>query len=112
MQGVQTTEIEPQRGERRCLQCEMVRPLLAFSRYKGRVDEYRQNCCECEQSNQQKRHHRLENHREMWQQQKELEERKRQEWERKIAARQVYEQRQQEREDWYVRQSDRRCRMC
>ncbi len=112
MQGAEISEAEPQEGERRCLQCQKTKPLLAFSRHKGKTDERRKICHECEQLNQQERHRRVEIRRNMWQQQQEREERKQQERERKVALRQAHEQRQREREHWYLQQPDRRCRLC
>lgn len=112
MQEAQISEMEPQGSERRCLQCQQTRPLLAFSRHKGKIEECRKICCECEQLNQQERHLRLEIQRNRWQQQQEQEKRKQQVWERKVALRQAQEQRQREREHWYLQQPDRRCRTC
>ncbi len=97
--------------EKWCLQCQETRPLLAFSRQKGKKDVRKNICSECEQSNQQERHFRMMTHRERWQQQ-EREERRQQAWERSVALRQAQEQRQRAREDWYLQQPDRCCRMC
>ena len=47
-----------------------------------------------------------------WQQQQRCEERKLQERERKVALRQAYEQRQQEKTCWFLQQPDRLCSMC
>jgi hypothetical protein len=112
MSEVQISSMEPQESERRCLQCQQVKPLLAFARYKGKVEEWRKICCACEQLKQQERHRRLEAQRNRWQQQPEREQRKLQERERKVALRQAQEQRQRERELWYLQQPDRRCRTC
>src|SRR5437660_4456860 len=112
MQKAQISEMEPQEGERQCLQCQQTRPLLAFSRHEGKIEERRKICSECERANQQERHRRLEIQRDRWQQQQEREQRKQQEWERKVALRQAQEQRQREREHWYLQQPNRRCRTC
>ena len=40
------------------------------------------------------------------------EERKQQEWRRRIALRQAHKQRLREREQWYLQQPDRQCRTC
>jgi hypothetical protein len=111
IQRVEVNAAELQAGERCCLQCQKLKPLLAFSQCKGKMPERREICCECEASNQSERHRRVEIQRERYQRH-EWEERRRQEWQRKVALRQVYEQRQQEREHWYRQQLDRRCRAC
>jgi hypothetical protein len=112
MQEARISETEPLEDERRCPQCQKTRPLLAFSRHKGRTDERRKICCECEQLNRQERHRRLEIQKDRWQQQQEREERKQQAWERKVALRLAQEQRLREREHWYLQQPDRRCQTC
>jgi hypothetical protein len=110
------TEIgEAKPGEevkRWCQHCQQMKPLLAFSRYKGKGEGRRNVCCECERLRQQERHRRLDIQRAMWHQQAEREERKRQVWERRVALRQAHEQRQRERERWYLQQPERRCRDC
>ncbi|HYU73755.1 MAG TPA: hypothetical protein VEL31_13835, partial [Ktedonobacteraceae bacterium] len=112
MQRAEISGAEPQEGERRCLQCQKTKPLLAFSRRKGKADERKMICSECEQFNQHERHRRLATQRKAGQQQQEWEERKQHEWERRMALRQAHEQRLREKEYWYLQQPDRRCRMC
>ena len=112
MQEYQIGEMEPQKCEKQCLQCQQTRPLLDFSRHKGKIEERRKICCECEQLKRQERHRRLEIQRNRWQQQSEREQRKQQVWERKVALRHAQEQRQREKEHWYLQQPDRHCRMC
>ncbi len=112
MQHAEISEVELREGERRCLQCARTKPLLAFSRHKGKIGERKNLCRECERSKLQERYCRLATQRETWQQQQEREERKRQAWERRVALRQGQEQRQREREHWYLQQPDRRCRTC
>ncbi|HYU77128.1 MAG TPA: hypothetical protein VEL31_31040 [Ktedonobacteraceae bacterium] len=101
----------PQEDEKLCLQCKQSRPLMDFSRQKGKSGEYKKICRECECFNLHERHRRMMAQRETWQQQ-EREERRQQEWERRIALRQAHEECWRERENWYLQQPDRRCRMC
>ena len=112
MQEAEISETESLEGERRCLQCKKTKPLLAFSRYKGKIDGPGKICCECVWLKQQERHRRVATQRNIWQQQQERKERKQREWERRVALRQAHEQRQREREHWYLQQPDRRCRTC
>ncbi len=109
---IEIGEVELLHSERRCQQCQKTNALSAFSQQKGRTNERRKICCACEQWNQQERHRRVEVQRNMWQQQQEREERKWQEWERRVALRQAHERRQREKEHWYLQQPDRRCLMC
>lgn len=109
---MEVDEVELLHVERRCLQCQQTKSLLAFSRQKGKTDEYKKICDTCEQLNQQERHRRVESQRARWQQRSAWEESKRQEWERKMALRQAYEQRQYEKECWFLQQPERRCQMC
>lgn len=110
--GVEVNVADLLEDERRCLQCQKVQSFQTFSQYKGKMTERRGICYECESSNQFERHRRMILQRERWHQQHESEERKLQEWQRKVALRQVHERRQQEWEYWYRQQADRRCRAC
>ncbi len=113
---MQETEIgagDSREGERWCLRCKEIKPLLAFSQRKGKADVFRNICQACEQSKQEERRRRVAIQRGIWQEQQgEREERKQSEWERRTALRQTYEERQQERERWYHEQPDRHCRTC
>lgn len=97
--------------ERQCMRCKKVKPLLAFSHQKGKIDRYKNTCQECEQSKQEERRQRIAIQRGIWQQ-GEREKRKRGEWERRVAMRETYEERERERERWYQEQPNRRCRTC
>lgn len=113
MQEAETGVGDSKEGERRCLQCGEIKSLLAFYGCKGKTAVYRNVCQQCEQYKQYERHRRIEIQREILQkQQKEREERKQSEWERRVALRQTYEERWQERERWYREQPDRPCRAC
>jgi hypothetical protein len=103
---------EPPQGEKQCLQCQQMKPLLAFSRAQRKYDELKTICIECEQLNRHERLLRAKARREGGVEQQTWEERKRREWEKKVALRQTYEQHQQERERWCLQQPDRLCRMC
>jgi hypothetical protein len=94
-----------------CGQCQQMKPHMAFARYKGKVDERRKVCRECEQLNQQERHRRLAMQKEIWQQPG-REEMRRKNLERKVAVHQAYEERWRERERWYLQQPDRLCKTC
>ena len=112
MQKVEMSAVELHQGEKRCLQCQKLQPLMVFSRQKGKADTYRNICSECERSNQQERHVRVAIDRVSRQQQQAREEKTQQAWERSMVLRQTYEQRQREREAWYLQQPDRCCRTC
>ena len=98
--------------EKRCLQCQKMRPFQTFSHSKGKIIEKGGICSECEVFHQFERHRRVILQRERWRQQQESEERRQQEWQRKVALRQAHEKRQQEWDYWYRQQADRRCRAC
>jgi hypothetical protein len=99
--------------EKRCLQCEKIKPLAAFSQYKGKTTERRKLCFECEQRKQDERHYRVSAQRETWRrQQQERVEIRRQSCQRSVALRQIHEERSRERANWYLQQHDRRCRAC
>jgi hypothetical protein len=112
MQRAEIGVAELQEGERQCLQCKKTKPLLAFSRHKGRTDKRKKICYECERFKQYERHTRIDNQKKMWQQQQEREERRQQECERRVALRQTYEERWREKERWYLQQPDRCCQTC
>lgn len=112
MQRAEVSEVELQKGERWCLQCQKSKPFSAFSGRKGKMHEHKKICCACEQFNQDERHRRLATQSKTRQQQQEWEKRKQQEWERRVALRRAHEQRQREKEHWYLQQPDRRCQMC
>jgi hypothetical protein len=112
MQEVEISVDELQEEERYCLQCQRTRPIIAFSRLKGKTRESKNICCECLFSKQQERHERVMTHRVLCQEQIGQEERRKQAWERSSALRLTYEQHQRERQEWYLQQSDRLCRMC
>ena len=99
--------------EKLCLQCKKIKPLVAFSQYKGKTAEHRKVCLECEQFKRYERHCRVIAQRETWQlQQQERVERRQQSWQRSVALRQLHEERLRERENWYLQQPERRCRAC
>ncbi|QBD77803.1 hypothetical protein EPA93_18110 [Ktedonosporobacter rubrisoli] len=102
----------PQENEKPCRQCKQIKPLLAFSRLKGKADGYKEICDECQGFNQQERHRRVAAQRAMWLQGQEREDRRQMEWARRVALRQAQETRWQELENWYLQQPDRRCRAC
>src|SRR5579884_3340753 len=112
MEMVERGEMGPQEGERQCRQCKVVKPLIDFAPGRGKTDERKKICCECELFNQQQRHQRVEAQREAWQRRQEWEARKQQTWERKAALWQEHEERWREREAWYLQQPDRICRTC
>jgi hypothetical protein len=112
IQNIEIDATKPKGGEKHCLHCEKFRPLSAFSQHKGKGAERRNICQECERLNQQARYRHLETQRARWQLSQAREERRQQAWERSIALRQVYEQRQQEKVHWYRQQPDRRCCTC
>ncbi len=112
MQRIDCSEGEAQKGERQCFQCQKPKPLQAFCERKGNAHEHKQICHECELLNQDERHRRLANSRKTEQQQRAWKEKRQQEWERKMALRQAYEQQQRDKERWYLQQPDRRCQMC
>ncbi len=112
MQRIEVGEVGLLHVERRCWQCQKTKALPAFSQQKGKTDERKKICQVCEQWNQQERHHRVESQRLRWHQQQGREESKLQDRARKVALRQSYEQRQQEKECWFLQQQDRRCSIC
>lgn len=113
MQRTEINKPELPDDKKLCPQCEKMKPLMAFPRQKGKIGEYKEICCECEQIKQYERHRRVIIYREKWQQHQSVrEERRLQEWSRKIALRQAYEERRRELEDWFLQQPDRCCRMC
>lgn len=113
MQRDEMSVIELLEGERSCPQCKETKPLMAFPWRNGKISECKIFCNTCEERRKQEQHHRMITQREIWQQQQQ--ERKairQQEWGRRVALRQTYEERWRERENWYLRQPDRRCRTC
>lgn len=113
MQRNETYIAGSQESERACQQCGKTKLLTAFSHQKGKTDERKKICCECESFKQYERRCRVAFQRERWQQQhQERTEERQKEWERSIALRKIQEERWRERERWHLQQPDRRCAMC
>jgi len=113
MQSVEISEIGLLDDERLCPQCKETKPLMAFPRRNGKINAGKTICKACEQRRKQEQHYQMATQREIWQQQQqERKEIRQQEWNRRVALRQAHEERWRERENWYLRQPDRRCRTC
>lgn len=98
--------------ERLCQQCQLFHPLTAFARSKGKSERRKSICNTCEQRKQQERHHRLALQRIKDAQQPERTEHRVHVLQQQERLRQSYEERQREKECWYLQQPDRCCRLC